>query len=1139
MMLPLTPVDQIFDLTGPAAFARGEVYARSGHVDESSVAWDDDARRLSGRVKGNRPTPYTVVVYYADRGEGLRPTASRCSCPVGLDCKHVAALLLAAHSLAERSTDGISPRHHLTADSPAWQRILTSTLGAGRRAGPAPTASDIEPLAVQIDVAADTRSGSTGFGHLALARIVKPGRASKPWITSDLSWDDISRGSIYARHYPPRAMAWLTTLTRLFYPHIYGRPTWLDLGIADGTLLFDVLRRAEEAGVPLVGTNPPLPVGLAEQATLTLDVAATPEGAWRLTASPRFDEMTAEADALASVGGGLAATIPEEEGCRIWLGPLATPVTPALTSLVASLPLTIPSEGSDDFARDYLPALRRLAPVGNADGSLTLPEPISPVLVLTVAARRDETAGEDSGATPEASLAWSWDYAGATADPAAPAEDDLARDPMAEEAILERIRPLRQRWGFLGDPRRGTHPRLGGFDIVTLAHDALPVLEATEGVRVAVDGEMPTPQELTEAPRLTIAATADSDVHDWLDLEVIVEVGGRHIPFAALFQALARDEEFLLLPDATYLRLDQPEFTRLRALIEEARRLSDSPSRTRVSPYQASLLWDLEDLADEIVIDPRHRATLEALRQLTETGATPVPVEPSPHVEATLRDYQRRALDWLAFCHKHRLGGVLADDMGLGKTLEALALIQHVRDHEDVPAREDDSSAASGPATTSTKNLTNPADPSNSAHPSSRLASDRRPFLVVTPASVVGTWVDEARRFTPQLDIRPLTNTRKRDGVPMREAIAGADVVVTSYTLFRLDSEDFIDQDWAGLLLDEAQFAKNPATQVNQVARKLDAPFKLAITGTPMENNLTELWAILAIVAPGFFPSLKHFREDYVKPITGDDVEARRSSLTLLRRRLRPLLLRRTKEQVAPELPPRIEQVVHVDLADKHRRIYDTVLQRERSRMLGLLDDFEANRFEIFRTLTLLRRLALDASLVDERNTGVPSSKLDVLFENLEDVLGSGHRALIFSQFTSYLKLIAQRCDEEKVAYAYLDGATTHRDQVIRGFREGDAPLFLISLKAGGFGLTLTEADYVFLMDPWWNPATENQAIDRTHRIGQTRPVLVTRLVAERTIEEKVMALKESKAALFDAIMDDQAFSGSLTADDIRGLLDV
>ncbi|MDQ1513832.1 MAG: hypothetical protein QOC59_1674, partial [Microbacteriaceae bacterium] len=251
-----------------------------------------------------------------------------------------------------------------------------------------------------------------------------------------------------------------------------------------------------------------------------------------------------------------------------------------------------------------------------------------------------------------------------------------------------------------------------------------------------------------------------------------------------------------------------------------------------------------------------------------------------------------------------------------------------------------------------------------------------------------------------------------------------------------------------------------------------------------------------------------------------------------------PFLLRRTKELVAAELPAKQEQILSIDLAPEHRALYDLWLQRERRKLFNLLEDMDRNRFIVFRSLTLLRLLALDAALLGDEHAGAPSSKLDALMEQLDDVLAEGHRALVFSQFTSYLSIVARRFDAAGIRYAYLDGSTRKRDGAIEEFTTGGAQVFLISLKAGGFGLNLTQADYVFLLDPWWNPATESQAIDRAHRIGQDKQVMVYRLVAAGTIEEKVMALKERKSAVFDAVVDDEAlFSSVLTADDVRGLL--
>jgi SNF2 family DNA or RNA helicase len=298
-----------------------------------------------------------------------------------------------------------------------------------------------------------------------------------------------------------------------------------------------------------------------------------------------------------------------------------------------------------------------------------------------------------------------------------------------------------------------------------------------------------------------------------------------------------------------------------------------------------------------------------------------------------------------------------------------------------------------------------------------------------------------------------------------------------------------------------------------------------------------DLWSLLSIVAPGLHPRPAIFRERWANPIERDGDAER---LAALRRRIKPLMLRRTKEAVATELPPKQEQVLSVELHPRHRAVYDRHLQRERQRLLGLIDDVQGNRIAILRGLTVLRQLSLDPSLVDEAYAGLATSaKIETLVEQVGELAEEGHRALVFSQFTGFLRLVRERFEAEGIAYEYLDGSTRNRGERIAAFREGDAPVFLISLKAGGFGLTLTEADYVFVLDPWWNPAAEAQAVDRTHRIGQTRPVNVYRLVSRDTIEEKVVALQQRKRDLFTRVVDDgAALSSALTADDLRALLE-
>ncbi len=400
---------------------------------------------------------------------------------------------------------------------------------------------------------------------------------------------------------------------------------------------------------------------------------------------------------------------------------------------------------------------------------------------------------------------------------------------------------------------------------------------------------------------------------------------------------------------------------------------------------------------------------------------------------------------------------------------------------------------------------------------------------------MVGNWAAEAERFAPDLKVVPVSETVARAGRDLGELARGADAVVTSYTLLRIDFEAYAALGWSGLLLDEAQNTKNHQSKIYQCARRLPAPVKIAVTGTPLENNLMELWALLSITAPGLFPSPVKFRDFYARPI---EKQGDAELLAQLRRRIRPLVKRRTKEQVAGDLPAKQEQVLEVELHPQHRKVYQTHLQRERQKVLGLIGDMNAHRFTIFRSLTLLRQLSLHAGLVDDAHRDLASSKIDALLEHLREVAAGGHRALVFSQFTGFLSLVRERLDAEGLPFCYLDGRTRNRQAVIDRFKSGAVPVFVISLKAGGFGLNLAEADYCFLLDPWWNPATEAQAVDRAHRIGQTRNVMVYRLVARDTIEEKVMALKARKAKLFADVMDQgNIFSTALNAEDIRGLL--
>lgn len=921
--------------------------------------------------------------------------------------------------------------------------------------------------------------------------------ASGRWKTSGISWGSIPY-HVHRLSLTRDQTRWfhqVAALQRSTPVPLGDDPDRILLDDYESPLLWELLARADDAGIELVTGAAGGSVQLGREADVLLD-ASVGDGGLDLETVVLFDGERHPPGSVGRIGDHGLYTVRWAPAPQILLAPSTAPLTAEQQSVLDRPLPRVPAAEADEFLQEVYPALRHAIAIESADESVAFPRIDPPALALVVEHR------------PNASveLHWEWLYRVGSTRSRRPTDLEPApaqySDPVAEARCLALIgrEPLPD--GLVA----GVPAALRDVDALDFVEQTLPRLAARGDLRIREVGVRPAIRAVTDAPELTITVMPGDDA-DWFDLGVIVRVEGRDIPFTPLFEALSRGAKKLRLVDHTYLRLDLPVFDRLREIIQDASTFPEWETGVlRLNRHQAAVWEEFEELADHTEQDPSWRATVEGLLALAAgddplDGAPP----PAPAVTVALRPYQEHGRRWLHFLWRHRLGGILADDMGLGKTVQTLSLIA-----DAVAARPSDAVPA--------------------------------PFLVVAPASVVANWGSEAGRFTPGLTVATLS-AGVRSVSRLREAVAGADLVVTSYALFRLDAERYAELDWAGLVLDEAQVVKNRQSLIHRCARDFPAPFKLAITGTPLENDLLELWALFAIVAPGLLPPAHRFTQHYARPIAARE-EVAAARLETLRRRVRPLLLRRTKEQVAPELPARQEQVLTVELAPSHRRVYDAYLQRERQKILDLVDDLDRQRFTVLRSLTLLRRLSLDASLIDTTDDphgefdDIPSSKLDALLEQLADVLAEGHRALVFSQFTSYLAKAAERLATAGIAYAMLDGSTRRRSEVIDGFRAGSAPVFLISLRAGGVGLNLTEADYVFLLDPWWNPAVEQQAIDRTHRIGQTAPVMVYRLVAADTIEEKVMALKAEKARLFDAVLDGgTGFDAALTPDDIRALL--
>jgi len=1095
---PLVDVRDLVRLVGQGAFQRGREYARDAAVSE--IEWDEESGLLSSTVRGSLENPYRCHIELAPARDGYhRPVSGNCSCAVGANCKHVAATLLEGNTIhlrepitsiagVSRGSDLVKPVEPVVV--PNWKETLGSLIEPSVASALGVLGTET-PLALQFELREQTpRTRDRWRG---------------PTATTATSREP---GTEYRLGVRPAIMSAAGNWVR-------GNVTWNSLGFQTNRLTLNTEHQRWFAQFVALYRATTRDVYTGQDTDYIYLDEFHSDLLWRLLADARrigVELIGAKKDAVVTVGAvaevRFDATRSDDTGLVL---------APVLSIDGAPLPVSAAGAIADHgvYTTEFGPTVVTLAPtaaplsaeqralLGRASSVEIPPADVDEFLASYYPSLRrtiDVTSTDASVDLPQLvpptlvltasfgrkqslKTSWTWHDAG---------------DAAVEAAITVRVVDV------LGELPVDT--TLLGLAAAEFSTQVLPLLETLEGVRVEVKGKRPDYRELTEVPTLVVT-TVETDKRDWFDLGVLVSVDGRKVPFGPLFAALTKGQKKLLLVDNSYLSLEQPVFEELKRLIDEASALAEwETDAPKISRYQASLWADFEDLADETEQAVSWRATASALMATEGVGTTPLPAG----VNATLRPYQQEGFDWLAFLWRHGLGGVLADDMGLGKTLQTLALIAYAK---------------------------SVAEPVEAA-----LRQAQRPFLVVAPTSVVGNWVAEAERFTPGLVVRGITATNTKSKLSLAKQVQGADVVVTSYALFRLDFAAYQAESWGGLVLDEAQFVKNPASKAHEAALDLSAPFKLAITGTPMENSLMDLWSLFQIVAPGLFPSWRRFTEDYIKPITsGAANESDRAArlLAQLRRRIRPLMMRRTKDLVATELPAKQEQVLRIDLSPRHKTLYDTFLQRERQKLLGLIDDMDKNRFIVFRSLTLLRMLSLDASLVDEIYSDIPSSKLDVLFEQLDDVTAEGHRALIFSQFTSFLKKAAARLDAQGIAYEYLDGATLKRADVIKRFKQGDAPVFLISLKAGGFGLNLTEADYVFMLDPWWNPATEAQAIDRTHRIGQSKNVMVYRMVANGTIEEKVMALKDQKSRLFDAVMDDDAvFSSTLTADDIRGLLE-
>ncbi len=1171
---------EIAQQVGTRTFDRGVAYAAEARV--RSIATRPDGLMLLGTIEGSGSETYQTIIEARPHPKGRAHLWSgRCSCPVGTDCKHTVALLLVARDVAHgilpqrpgsdgrdadppgdggdgaRSAVG-APASEATAGGEVhWAELLghvrprTATAAPTTRPRPEPR-GDLMPAGLFVDTIYREPRGGRGSNASRLSgrhgALPEPGYGLRPtrWTRAGawhrtLSWHDALpqwRAGIRLLPEHERILSRIHDSTR----HGSGSTTYFTavppISLDASPDVWPLLVEAIEAGVEVMpGEGVVGPVHVAtEPATLTLGVMRADDGSGDLVLRVVIEGLPEPGGEVLHLGDPVHGIAVAAEDGSLTLVPLDQDLElgpQALTQAVTGM--RVPAAERARFLGSTVPGLRQRVRVRS---QVPLPAPEA----------GDAAAVGESGGGGDADGAGGWQPQRVTvhvkvgSDVPGEVRLDLGyaydgtprpfttqrfggvlggRDRDAELEALRAATALAEVPGATRGDRGGPyalspHIVLRGLAAATFVPEVLPLLDADPHITVEVEGELPDYEEVTSAPVVRLGTTdsvptpapaagvlaagspprGGAEPGDWFDLRVTIEVEGEDVPFEPLFGALARGEEVMFLDSGSWFRLDRPELHRLRALIDEARELADPESGgLRLSAHHADL-WD--ELVALGVVDEqsaRWAANVEALGSLDDGPLAEVP----PGLRATLRPYQLDGFRWLARLWDARIGGILADDMGLGKTMQVIATLARAHDRGEV-------GGAAGPV------------------------------LVIAPTSVIGTWLGELATFAPHLPVVAVTATERKRGVPLATVVAGAEVVITSYAVLRLDDAAFHSVRWAGVVLDEAQFVKNRQAKTHLAVRKLGAPFTVAVTGTPLENSLMDLWSLLSLTAPGLYPRPDVFTKSYRKPIESGE---RPELLDLLRRRIRPLMLRRTKEQVALDLPPKQIQVLPLEPHPVHRHIYDRHLQRERQRVLGLLEDPESNRVAILAALTRLRQLALDPALVDPAHADKATpAKVDFLVDQLRELAAEGHRALVFSQFTGFLRGVEAALARAGLHTSYLDGSTKDRQAVIDEFRQGEAVAFLISLKAGGFGLTLTEADYVFVLDPWWNPAAEAQAIDRAHRIGQSRPVTVYRLVSAGTIEEKVVALQERKRDLFQRVVDDGgSLSGAITADDVRDLL--
>jgi hypothetical protein len=1087
---------------------KAEVLREQSAVVEINV--ERDGRSITGRVRGERRTPYLTRINIVNGRGGRIRLSSTCTCLVYSECEHAAATLMAAlDETAAPDADEVSAA--IDSELEAWIASVNQT----SRALPNGHAADgedcvlyilepaqrlwrdtasVQPVAVSIFRARRLRGGLYGREHpLAISNLVAEDPASFVGVEDQIIG---------------RLLGGANAQTRRLG------------GVGDG----DTLRRMLETRRCHWRNGQGSPLGYSEARIGRFGWRFDSEGQQHVTC-----ELEEHGEDVVVVGVGEPWYIDlAQHAC----GPIETKVPHRVTRLLLKAP-AVPAAVASLVRQKLQPSA----------AALPLPEPlrkrerleIRPVPVLHLHCPR-VTISRGMGWKREEQevdlpLARIWfDYAGAEVGwqdgrgEINHVKDNrllvLPRDTLLEVQAVERLNQLglqplgptglgrfapescRQDFTFEEDEDDDVSLRWVEFN-----HVDLPKL-AVEGWRITFGEDYP--YRVIEPEDAWKVDINDSGI-DWFDLDLGIEVDGERVALLpilldlferapeemtpAALDEVADDFVYGTLPDGRLLPIP---VGRLKAMLEAlfelfAGKKIGRDGQVRLSRAEMTRLTAIETALPEGALDWRGgQALRDMARRLASTTEIP-PVGVPAGLKATLRHYQEEGLAWLQFLSGLGLSGVLADDMGLGKTVQALAHILTEKER-------------------------------------GRLT---RPCLIVGPTSLVPTWRNEARKFAPDLKVLVLHGNERRE---LFDEIEHADIVLTSYALLLRDKDLLLGHHYRMVVLDEAQAIKNPATKLARTACQLKADHRIALSGTPMENHLGELWSVFHFLMPGFLGDRETFRRVFRNQIEKEGDSARQQ---LLATRVRPFLLRRTKEQVASELPPKQEMVREIELSEGQRDLYESVRLSMHKRVRDEIEQrgLARSNIAILEALLKLRQVCCDPRLLKSGSGGgVPSAKYELLMEMLPSMVETGRSVIVFSQFVEMLDLIDHGLAAEGIPFVKLTGQTKDRETPVSRFQAGEVPVFLISLKAGGTGLTLTRADTVIHYDPWWNPAVEAQATDRAHRIGQDKTVFVYKMIAEGTVEEKMVELQAKKQALVDSVLSGTAAGLSFTEADIESL---